>query len=207
MRLFLAFKKALSLSAPALLLCACQPSAVSQTSDLDTGVFMLTTSAVSQGCTFTIAVQSRGGFPPLYDYVVTRQASGTCAYPAASTTVGSSYYGSAGITGNDLGIAVGIVTKGSPSGSSPRSVYIKQIAVDTLGVVRSSGLQCGPVGMVVPSTSLGDLFMLNGTTVQVNGGKGCSPLAGQTEYGTGSNFYAYYFNFFTTTDAPIVIAY
>jgi len=188
----------------ALLLLSCQSNSPAQNADLETSVSMLSSSVVSQGCTFTISAVARPGtLPPLYDYVVARQASVGCAYGAASTTVGSSYSTGSGITGNDSGVAVAYTTKNTPSGSSPLSVGVKQIAVDTLGTVRSSSLTCGPS---IYSAYLADLFMLNATTVQVNGSKGCA-LYGQTEYGTGSHYYAYYFNFFTTAGAPIIIAY
>jgi hypothetical protein len=196
--------KSVPLLAALLLLSACESSSLVQGPELATSASMLSSSAVSQGCTFTIGAQARPGtFPPIYDYVVARQASSTCAYPAASTTVGSSYSVGSGITGNDLGIAVTYVTRNTASGSSPTSVNVKQIAVSTLGTVRSSMLSCGPS---IYNVYLADLFMLNGTTVQVNGSKGCK-LYGQTEYGTGYNYYAYYFDFFSTTNPPIVIAY
>ena len=195
-------KRAVSLAALALL--CCQSSSPLQSADLERSVSMLSSSVVSQGCTFTISAVARPGtLPPIYDYVVARQAAVTCLYPAASTTVGSSYSPGAGLTGNDNGVAVAYATKNTPSGSSPISVNVKQIAVDTLGTVRSSGLTCGPS---IYSTYLADLFMLNATTVQVNGTKGCK-LYGQTEYGTGGHYYAYFFDFFTTAGAPIVIAY
>jgi hypothetical protein len=197
-----ALKRALLLSS--LVLLACQSNSPAQSADLESSVSLLSTSVVSQGCTFTISAVARPGtLPPIYDYVVARQASG-CVYGAASTTVGSSYSPGDGITGNDSGVAVAYTVKNTPSGSSPLSVSIKQIAVDTLGTVRTAGLSCGPS---IYSTYLADLFMLNGTTLQVNGSKGCSPLYGQTEYGSGGHYYAYYFNFFTTTGAPVIIAY
>jgi hypothetical protein len=198
-----ALKPALAVAA-LLSLSACQSNAVTEDPDLATSLSMLSSSVVSQGCTFTISAVARPGtLPPIYDYVVARQASMTCAYPAASTTVGSSYSPGSGITGNDLGVAVAYVTKNTPSGSSPLSVSIKQIAVGTLGTVRTSGLSCGPS---IYSTYLADLFMLNGTTLQVNGTKGCK-LYGWSEFGSGSHYYAYYFDFFTTTGAPVIIAY
>lgn len=195
-------------TAAALLLLSCQSNSTPQGSaDLATSLSMLSSSVVSQGCTFTISAVARPGFPPLYDYVVARQASASCAYKPASTIVGSSYSTGAGITGNDNGVAVAFVTKNTPSGSSPLSVNIRQINVITLATVRSAWHGCGPVGPIVPSTYLADLFMLNGTTLQVNGSKGCSPLAGLSEFGSGGNYYAYYFDFFTTTNAPVIIAY
>lgn len=187
-----------------LLLAACQQSPVAQDPDLATSASMLGTSAVSQGCTFTISAVARPGFPPMYDYVVTRQESKGCAFPAASTIVGSTYSVGMGITGNNLGIAVAYVTRNTASGSSPLTVNIKQISVSTLGTVRSAPLTCGPS---IYSVYLADLFMLNNTTLQVNGSKGCQPIYGWTEYGTGYNYYAYFFDFYTTTNPPIVIAY
>jgi len=198
-----ALKRALPFTA-LLLLTSCQPGSAVQDPELATSLSMLSSSAVSQGCTFTITAQARPGtLPPIYDYVVARQASATCAYPAASTIVGSSYNTGAGITGNNLGIAVAYTVKNTASGSSPSSVNLKQIAVSTLGTVRSSALSCGPS---IYSTYLADLFMLNGTTLQVNGSKGCK-LYGWSEYGAGGSYYAYYFDFFTTAGAPVIIAY
>jgi hypothetical protein len=187
-----------------LLLVSCQSTSPAESEELAASLSLLSSSVVSQGCTFTInAVARPGTLPPIYDYVVARQASGTCAYPAASTTLASSYAPGAGITGNDLGVAVAYVVKNTASGSSPRSVSIKQLSVSTLGTVRNAGLSCGPS---IYSTSLADLFMLNGTTLQVNGSKGCK-IYGYSEYGSGGSYYAYYFNFFTTTDVPVIIAY
>ncbi len=188
-----------------LLLPACGPDSKAQESELATSASALSTIAISNGCTFTIAAQARPGvFPPIYDYVVTRQASGSCPFGAsASTTVGSSYNSSSAITGNDLGIAVAYTVKNTASGSSPTSVYVKQIAPDTLSTVRSSMLTCGPS---IYNVYFSNLFMPDGTTVQVDGTKGCT-LYGLTESGSGSNYHAYYYNFFTTTNPPTVVAY
>lgn len=164
----------------------------------------LTTSASSQGCTFTVAaVQRPGMLPPYYDYVVTRQAALTCPFGAGSATVASSYTSSVGITGNSLGIAVAFTTKNTPSGSSPVSVGIRQLAPDTLNPLRSAGLSCGPSSY---SVYLSDLFITAGTTLQVDGTKGCV-IYGGGETGSGSNFHAYYANFFTTSAPPSITAY
>ncbi len=177
-----------------------------ENSEVSTGVQVkgLTTSATWQGCTFTVAAVARAGMlPPYYDYVVTRQSSLTCPYGSASTTVASSYTSDVAITGNSLGIAVAFTTKNTPSGSSPISVGIRQIAPDTLGTVRSSGLSCGPSYY---SVYLSNLFIPDGTTLQVDGTKGCV-IYGGGETGSGSNYHAYYSDFFTTTNPPTIVAY
>jgi hypothetical protein len=163
-----------------------------------------TTTATSRGCTFTITAQAKPGtLPPQYDYVVARQASTSCSHAAATTTVGTSYTSQASITGNFLGIAVAYTTKNTASGSSPVSVYVKQLDPDTLSTVRQAMLTCGPS---IYSVGYSNLFMPEGTTVQVDGSKGCT-LYGYTETGSGSNYRAYFYDFFTTTNAPTVVAY
>jgi hypothetical protein len=163
-----------------------------------------TTTATSQGCTFNVdAVPQPGKLPPYYDYVVTRQSSSSCPYGAASATLASSYTSDIAITGNNLGIAVAFTTKNTPSGSSPVSVGIRQVAPDTLSVVRSTGLSCGPS---IYSVYFSSLLIPDGTTLQVDGTKGCA-IYGAGETGSGSNYHAYYSNFFTTTSAPTVVAY
>ncbi|MDY7230577.1 hypothetical protein [Hyalangium rubrum] len=173
-------------------------------SSVEASAQALTTSATSQGCTFTIAaVAQPGQLPPFYNYVVTRQASVGCPYAAASTTVGSSYTSSAAITGNSLGLAIAYTSKNTPSGSSPVSVYVKQIDPSTLSTVRSSMLTCGPS---IYSVSFSDLFMPDLNTVQVDGSKGCK-LYGLSEMGSGSSYHASFNDFFSTTTPPTVVAY
>jgi hypothetical protein len=186
-----------------LVLSACGPGAVSQDVTVSTSESALTTTTVSRGCTFTVAAVQQAGFPPTYNYVLTRQSSTTCPWGAVSTIVGSSYTANVAVTGNDLGVAVAFSVKNTMSGSSPVSVSIKHIAPDTLTPVRTTGLSCGPSYY---SVSLGNLTMPDGTTLQVDGSKGCV-LYGQSETGSGSSYTAYYFDFFTSTQPPTVFAY
>jgi hypothetical protein len=163
-----------------------------------------TNSVTAQGCTFTVdAVPQAGKVPPYYDYIVTRQGSLSCPYRTTTTTVASSYTSNVAITGNTLGIAVAFTTKNTPSGSSPISVGIRQLAPDTLAIIRGGGLTCGPS---IYSVSFSNLFIPDGTTLQVDGTKGCV-LYGGGETGSGSNYHAYYSDFFTTTNPPNVVAY
>jgi hypothetical protein len=82
-------------------------------------------------------------------------------------------------------------------------VGIRQIAPDTLSTVRQGGLTCGPT---IYSVHFSNLFMPDGTTVQIDGSKGCT-LYGGSETGSGSNYHASYAHFFTTQDPPTVVAY
>ncbi|MFL5347700.1 MAG: Ig-like domain-containing protein [Hyalangium sp.] len=162
------------------------------------------TSVTAQGCTFTVdAVPQAGKLPPFYDYVVTRQASSSCPYGAATTTVSSSYTSDVAITGNTLGIAVAYTQKGTPSGSAAVSVGIVQLAPDTLSTVKRTGLSCGPT---LGNVYFSNLFIPDGTTLQVDGTKGCV-IYGGGETGSGSNYHASYADFFTATNPPSIVAY
>ena len=65
-------------------------------------------------------------------------------------------------------------------------------------------LSCGPSYY---SVYFNDLFITGGgTTLQVDGTKGCV-IYGGGETGSGSNYHAYYADFFTTTNPPSIVAY
>ena len=163
------------------------------------------TTGVSRGCSFSVSAQQKPGFPPQYDVVVTRAASSTCAWGAGSVVVGTTYNSPAlSLAANDLGVAVSFTYKATPSGSAAISVYLKNLAPDTLSTVRSTALGAmnpGYAGYVYS----GDLTILtDGTSLEVRGTKS-GTIPGET--GSGSNYVATYADFFTSTTPPTVVAY
>ncbi len=162
-------------------------------------------SVTVQGCTFSADAVQTDQLPPVYDYIVTRHASSTCPYGDAIINLGTTYLPGVSIVSNALGIAVAYTVKNTPSGSSPLSVGIQQLAPDTLSRVRSAGLSCGPTYY---SVDFSKLSILDGTTLQVDGTKGCVIHSyGASETGSGSHFHAYFPDFFTTTTPPTIVAY
>ena len=163
------------------------------------------TSGVSQGCLFNISYRQKPGtLPPLYEVVVTRDATG-CAWGGGSVVLGTSYNTPAlSLAANNLGVAASFTSKGTPSGSAAIFVYLRHLAPDTLSVVRATiigAMNSGYAGYVYS----GELSILsNGTTLEVRGTKS-GVIPGETD--SGSNYIATYPNFFTSTTSPTIVAY
>ena len=123
----------------AVLMSACSGPAAEDSPELATQSAALTT-AVSRGCTFTLTYQeiNTGYSRPTYNAVLTRQASASCPWGAASTVVGySNEIPALSLAANDLGVAVSYTNKYSTSGSSI-GVWLElvHVAPDTLAGVR-----------------------------------------------------------------------
>ncbi|MBU8893980.1 hypothetical protein DRW03_13400 [Corallococcus sp. H22C18031201] len=161
------------------------------------------TTGTSLGCTFTAAVVAKPGpFPPIYDVKVTRDASPTCPWGASTVVVGSGTGAvpTAWLVANDLGVAVSYTFR--TGGPSAQQVGLKNLAPDTLAVVRSTGLRTNALSTYIYS---GDLAIApDGTTLTVSGTKN-APLVGET--GSGSNYVATFPDFFTTETAPSIVAF
>jgi hypothetical protein len=191
--------------AVALLISACGGPAAEDSLEAATGSAALT-SAVSQGCTFTLSSKQRAGtLPPQYDVIVTREASSTCAWGSGSVVLGTTYNSpTLSLAANGLGVAASFTYKGSPSGSAAIFLYLRHLAPDTLSIVRSTS-----IGAMNPSYAgyvySGDLSILaDGTTLEVRGTKS-GTIPGET--GSGSNYVATYPHFFTSTTPPTIVAY
>ncbi|QDE71403.1 hypothetical protein BHS09_32925 [Myxococcus xanthus] len=163
------------------------------------------TTGTTQGCTYSITADSvPGTVPPRYSVSLSRAASSTCPWPAASVTLDSGSYAfpARALLANGYGLAVTYTGKYSPSGSSPTSCSVRQIDPETLAVVRSSG--------VAVWLGSGNIYSCNldqtdgGATLVVFGTKN-GRIYGET--GSGSNYVATYYDFFTTTTAPVFYAY
>lgn len=156
------------------------------------------------GCTFTIsAVPVPGSMPPRDDLVVTRAASSTCAYGAGSVTLGSSY-GTMhrALLANSHGVATAFSYKPTPSGSSMNRCQVDHIDPATLTVDRSHDIAVMYGTQHVSTCNLDQTD--SGTTLVVYGTKGGS-LPG--EVGNRPNYVATYYNFFTSTTAPVYFTY
>ncbi|HZH74545.1 MAG TPA: hypothetical protein VEY88_00845 [Archangium sp.] len=173
---------------------------------------VLTTSAsaltrgVSQGCVFTLSSQQKAGtLPPQYDVILSRDASGSCAWGAGNVVLGTTYNSpSLSLAANDLGVAASFTYKGTPSGSAAISVPIRHVAPDTLTVVRSTSINAMNT-FYAGYVYSGELTILSdGTTLEVRGTKS-GTIPGQT--GSGNNYVATYPNFFTSTTSPTIVAY
>lgn len=190
--------------AAALLMQACGGPAAEEPSPLATSTAALTT-AVSRGCTFTLSYKEvMPPFPPTYVPVVTRQASSTCPWGAASVDLPGSYsVPQLSLAANDLGVAVSYTNKYSPSGSSGTWLELRHVAPDTLAVVRSVTLSAH-VNFSSGHMYNGELSILtDGTTLKVRGEK-AGVLGGET--GSGNYYVATFPNFFTSTTAPTITA-
>ncbi|NVI99500.1 hypothetical protein HV824_15420 [Myxococcus sp. AM009] len=163
------------------------------------------TTGTTQGCTYSItAATVPGTVPPKYSVSVARAASSTCPWPEASVTLDSGSYAfpARALLANSYGLAVTYTGKYSPSGSSPTSCNVRQIDPETLAVVRSSG--------IAVFLGSGNIYSCNldqtdgGATLVVYGTKG-GRIYGET--GSGNNYVATYYDFFTTTTAPVFYAY
>ncbi|PTL79540.1 kelch repeat-containing protein [Vitiosangium sp. GDMCC 1.1324] len=196
-------KLAASLAA-ALLTQACGNPTAEVPSQLATSAAALT-SGVSRGCTFTASY--REVFTPTHGFVpfVTRQASSTCAWGAASVDLPMTYANpTLSLAANDLGVAVGYTNRWSPSGSSTTRVTLIGLAPATLAVVRSTELVSTNDGYTSSNVYSGEVSLLgNGLPLKVQGRKqGYFP--GET--GSGEYYVATYSNFFTSTTAPTITA-
>ncbi|GEN10488.1 hypothetical protein SAMN05443572_103344 [Myxococcus fulvus] len=163
-------------------------------------------SAVSRGCVFELTSVVRAGtLPPIHDIFLSRLASGTCAWPAASIGLGTSIIStpSLSLVANDLGVAAGFTVKNGYSGSSPRTVGIKHVDPELMTVVRNTGFA---VYLGTGSVFLGYLAIgADGTTLTAGGTK--AGIISPNETGSGSNFIATFPDFFTSTTPPGVVAY
>jgi hypothetical protein len=195
-------KFAASLTA-ALLMQACGAPAPQEPSPLVTSAAALT-SAVSQGCTFTVSYKEvMPPYPPVYVPVVTRQASSTCPWDAASVELPGAYSPpQLSLAANALGVAVSYTNRYSPSGSSGTWLELRHLAPDTLSVVRSFTLAAHVDYR--PTYVNGEVsIMTDGTTLKVRGEKG-GVLPGET--GSGSYYVATFPHFFTSTTNPTLTA-
>lgn len=197
-------KLAASLSV-AVLMSACSGSAAEDSLELSTQAAALTT-AVSRGCTFSLSSQPVP-MSPGYKVILTREASASCPWGAASVVVGGSYSPPAlSLAANDLGVAVSYTNKYSLSGSSS-GVWLELVhmAPDTLAGVRYATLTAGYNYSHTPIYS-GELSLrtdTTGTALIVRGEK-AGIIAGET--GSGPYYTATYPNFFTSTDQPTITA-
>jgi hypothetical protein len=192
--------KLVSSLAIALLMPACGGATAEDSSTLVTSTAALTT-GVSRGCTFTVSYREIAPpYPPTYVPVITRQASASCPWGAASVELPGGYAPPhVSLAANDLGVAVGYTNRYSPSGSAGTWLEIRHLAPDTLAVVRSVTLQSHIETR--PSYVDGELSLLSdGTTLKVQGEKG-GTFPEETAFG-GKYFVATYPNFFTSTTAP-----
>ncbi|WP_043431673.1 hypothetical protein [Cystobacter fuscus] len=192
--------------AVALVLSACGGPATDESIETATASAALT-AAVSQGCTFSITYQktSSSSHPPLFEPIITRQASSTCPWPSATVVLAGSYSEpNLAIAANDLGVAVSYTYDYSPSGSNSEYLRLLHLTPDTLSVVRFTEL-LAQYEFHTSNVSCKELSLLaDGTTLQVQGTKvGIIPF----ELGSGSNYIATYPDFFTSTTAPTVVAY
>jgi hypothetical protein len=191
--------------ATALLMQACGGATAEEPSPLATSAAALTT-GVSRGCTFTLTYKEVAPpFPPTYVPVVTRQASSTCPWGAATRELPASYTTPAlSLAANDTGVAVSYTYKYSPSGSATTRLALYGLAPDTLSVVRSTELISTNDGYTSSYVYSGEVSLLSdGTTLKVQGKK-AGYFPGET--GSGEYYVATYPNFFTSTTAPTIVA-
>ncbi|RYZ44252.1 MAG: hypothetical protein EOO71_00225 [Myxococcaceae bacterium] len=197
-----AIARALCLST-ALLVSACGGPEQAESDTLGTQSQTLTT-GTSQGCTFTISsALMPGGGQPQYAITLTRAASSTCAWGAASVQLGTSYnVPTISLAANALGVATGFSFHYSPSPRGNTQCSVKHIRPDDLSTARDTLLVVNFGAGNVNACNLS--IASNGTTLYASGTK-TGPLAGET--GSGSNYTATYLDFFTSTTAPTYAAY
>ncbi len=198
------FKRGVSLCA-AMMLSACGAPEVGEEAEGLASQQAALTTGVSQGCTFTITYQQRPAvLPPLYDIYLNRQASGTCAWSAASMLLDTSYnyVPVLSLAANNLGVAAGAVMKMTYSGSSPSILSLDRVDPATMTVTRTADIYPAYGRGYIYSGNLS--ILSDGTTLDVRGTKSGAILG---ESGGGSNYIATYPNFFTSTTAPTVVAY
>ncbi|WNG32815.1 kelch repeat-containing protein [Archangium violaceum] len=198
--------KLVSSLAVALLMPACGGSTAEDSSKLVTSAAALTT-GVSRGCSFTVSYKEVAPpFPPTYVPVITRQPSATCPWGPGSVELPGAYaVPQLSLVANDLGVAVSYTNRYSPSGSSGTRLEIRQLAPDTLKVVRSETLHADVDTR--PSYVNGSLsIQTDGTTLKVQGERGGRFYAlGEQTFG-GKYYVVTYPDFFTSTTAPTLVA-
>ncbi|MFP2931920.1 hypothetical protein ACLESO_43490 [Pyxidicoccus sp. 3LG] len=166
-----------------------------QRAELTTGTF--------QGCAFTISSTQVSSGPPRWSINLTRAASGTCAHGAGSVVLGYSYnLPYIALLPTSVGLATAFSYKHSPSGSANTQCKVNHIDPGTLGALRDTNIVVNFGAGNVNSCALDQTDA--GTTLVVYGTK-TGPLPG--EVGSGSNYVATYYNFFTGTTAPAYYAY
>ncbi|MBU8897765.1 hypothetical protein KRR26_19290 [Corallococcus sp. M34] len=140
--------------------------------------------------------------PAVYNLTLRRLASSTCAWPAASLALPSSYGSSAPsvlVAANELGVAVGYAVKGSSSGGPYRTLGFSHVDPESMAIVRNAGLLSSNT---VSLTSVA--IDLDGTTLKSYGIKS-GTIAGET--GSGGEFVVSFPDFFTSTTPGTVVAF
>ncbi|MCP3097722.1 hypothetical protein LZ198_02395 [Myxococcus sp. K15C18031901] len=162
------------------------------------------TTATFQGCTYTItSTLIPLPNPPVNAINLTRQASATCPYAAASVELGRSYNTPfIAVIATQIGLAASFSFKGSPSGSGNTQCRVIHIDPATLGDVRRDAIVVNFGAGNVTSCNLDQTDA--GTTLVAYGQK-TGPLPGET--GSGSNYVATYYNYFTSTTPAVFYAY
>ncbi|TQF11317.1 hypothetical protein FJV41_34835 [Myxococcus llanfairpwllgwyngyllgogerychwyrndrobwllllantysiliogogogochensis] len=158
------------------------------------------------GCTFTISYTTVAPpFPPVYVVKLTRQASGTCPYPAATVDLGQSYNTpDLNVLGTAVGLSASFSTKGGLSGSSPTVCSVRHIDPATLATIRDAfvGANFGRgsvYGCRLDQTDAGTTLVAYGTKTGL--------LPGEPTTSTHSNWVATYYNFFTSTTPGVYYTY
>ncbi|AGC44254.1 hypothetical protein MYSTI_02938 [Myxococcus stipitatus DSM 14675] len=198
-----AFKRAVWVCAAASLVACGAPEESPAQESLGEQESALTTSTFG-GCTFTISYTTISPpYPPVYVASLTRAASGTCPYPAATVELGRSYNTpSLNVLGTAVGLSVGFSIKGGISGSSPTVCLFRHIDPATLGTIREAfvgaNFGAGSVyGCRLDQTDAGATLVGYGTKT--------GALPG--EVGNKPNWVATYYNFFTSTTPAVYYTY
>ncbi|ATB28112.1 Kelch repeat-containing protein [Melittangium boletus] len=185
--------------AVSLLMTACGEPAAQESPPLVTSAAALS-SAVSRGCTFALSYRTNPVpfMPTEYYPTVTRQASPTCPWGAASVELNVVYSPpQMSVAANDLGVAVSYVNNYSRfrRGAGIR-LQVLHLAPDTLERVSDTTFYEGYSGGVPGEVLNGELSLLtDGTTLKVRGEK-VGTLQGET--GSGPYYVATFPHFFTT---------
>lgn len=199
------FKRVVSLCAMSVLSVACGGEASGSGSEgaVETRESALST-ATSRGCTFevTSAIINTPPAPPIHELRLHRLASASCAWGAASITVGTSAgYAppSLHVAANDLGVAVGFTAKSSYGGGPYRTVSFFHVDPETMAIVRRENMVSTNV------VSLSSVAIeLDGTTLTSYGDKS-GVIWGET--GSGNEFVVSCPDFFTSTTPATIIAF
>ncbi|WP_246137375.1 hypothetical protein [Myxococcus llanfairpwllgwyngyllgogerychwyrndrobwllllantysiliogogogochensis] len=170
---------------------------------LDAQQAALTTSSFG-GCLFTLSsAVIPVELPPRHAITLTRNASGTCPYPAARVELGRSYNTPhIAALGTSVGLTTAFSYKQSPSGSANTQCKVNHIDAATLTKLRDTNIVVNFGAGNVPVCNLDQTDA--GTTLVVYGTK-TGPLPGET--GSGGNYVATDYNVFTSTTAPVYYAY
>ena len=160
----------------------------------------------SQGCSFVLSSRMRpGGFPPLTEILLTREAFSPCEEGSGVVVLGTSYNGSSlSLLATEQGVVVSFTSKGSPSGSAAISVQLRHLDPRTLSVVRAASLAALNPSYAGYVYSGEPALLSDGTTLEVRGSKH-GTIPGET--GGGSEYLATFPDFFTSTLPPSVVAY